>query len=264
MRLRFTRIFLPAIRIVCCVKVRLVLTAYNKEIIMKKTIVLIALLILLSLNGACSHWQGTSTESEGLKDAGHRRYQIESGVVQYQMTGGQNGSETIYFDRWGMREAKYTRTEISFSGITQKTNTLTLIDGEWIYVVDMDKRTAAKTKNSLLKTIAEKSGKKDFGEIGEQMLRDMGGEKIGSGEIAGKPCDVWEVKRLGSKSWVWKSIALKTQVKMGGLEITSTATSVEEGVSIPEDKFALPSGVSVTETQDINKTLEDIRGKTRK
>lgn len=222
------------------------------------------MLIFSSLTGACSRSQETSTVASELRDAGHRRYQIESGIVEYQMSGGQNGSETIYFDRWGMREAKYTRTEISFSGITQKTNTLTLIDGEWIYVLDMDKRTGTKTKNTLLKTIAEKTGKKDFGEIGEQMLRDMGGEKIGSEEIAGKPCDVWEVKRLGSRSWVWKSIALKTQVKLGGLEMTSVATLIEEGVSIPEDKFALPSDVNITESEGIDKALRDAKGKTGK
>ncbi len=230
---------------------------------MKKSIALTAMLIISSLTGACRRSEETATVAQ-LRDSEYRRYQIESGIVEYRVSGSQNGSEAIYFDRWGMREAKYTRTEISFSGITQRTNTLTLLDGEWIYVLDLERRTGTKTKNTLLKTIAEKSGMKDFGEIGEQMLRDMGGEKIGSEEVASKPCDVWEVKRLGSRSWVWKSISLKTQVRMGGLEITSQATRVEEGASVPEDKFALPSDIRITESDDINKTPGDIKGKTGK
>lgn len=220
---------------------------------------LCVLLLLLFIASACSKSNGTSSEStksEGMKEAGFKRYQIESGIVEYSMSGAQKGTETVYFDKWGMREAKYTKSELAVAGITRKSNTLSLIDGDWIYVIDLDKRTGTKTQNPLLKQIADRGGTKDLAEFGEKMMRDMGGEKTGSEEIAGKMCDIWEVKKLGSKSWVWNSVTLKVQVNMGGMEMNSTAAKFEEGASIPADRFAIPSDVKITEGADLKRMLE--------
>ncbi|HLG18038.1 MAG TPA: hypothetical protein VJH03_26590 [Blastocatellia bacterium] len=227
-----------------------------------KTWSLFALLLLVSLASACSKPSGTSSgemKSEGMKDAGFKRYQIESGIVEYTMSGAQKGAETVYFDRWGMREAKYTRSELTVAGMTQRSNRLTLLDGEWIYAIDLDKRTGAKTQNPLFKQITDRAGTKDLAELGEKMMRDMGGVKTGSEEVAGKMCDVWEVKNLGSKSWVWNSVTLKVQTKMAGMEITSTATRFDADASIPADKFAIPSDVTITEGADVKKALEGLK-----
>ena len=232
---------------------------------MKKTFIrslnLSVLSFLLFFAAACGNsTESTSgTSSEERKDAGYRRYQIESGIVEYAISGSQTGTETLYFDKWGMREAKYTNTEISAMGITQKTNQMTLMDGDWIYNVDLDKRTGTKMKNPLFEMIADKSGTKDFGEMGLQMLKEMGGEKTGSEEIAGKLCDVWESKDLGSKSWIWNSLTLKTEVNMAGIAITILATKVDEGASIPEDKFTLPSDVTITEAPDMGEMMEKMK-----
>lgn len=217
---------------------------------------LYALLFVVSIASACSKSNGTS--SEGMKEAGFKRYQIESGIVEYTMSGAQKGTESLYFDRWGMREAKYTKSELTIAGITQRSNKLTLMDGDWIYVIDLDKRTGTKTQNPVLKQIADRAATKDLAEIGEKMMRDMGGEKTSSEEIAGKMCDVWEVKKLGSKSWTWKSVTLKIQAKMGGMEMTTTATKFEEA-SIPADRFAIPSDVKITEGPDVKDLLEGIK-----
>lgn len=192
-----------------------------------------------------------------------KRYQIESGVVEFKLTGAQKGTEIIYFDRWGMREVKYTKSELNIMGTKQVTNRLTLMDGDWITTVDLEKKTGTKMKNTILKSMMEKMKGKDVTAIAEQMLKQMGGKKIGIEQVAGKTCDVWEVEKLGSKSWVWKSIALKTQVKMMGMEMGSVATKMQEGGSIPQDKFVIPAGVKITE-QDLNKMFQQPKTKSKK
>lgn len=229
---------------------------------MIKGLSLCALLLLVLIASACSKANDAGSEgmkSVSTKDAGFKRYQIESGIVESALSGAQKGTETLYFDRWGMREAKYTNSELTVAGITQKSNTLNLIDGDWFYVIDLDKRTGTKTQNPLLKQIADRSATKDLSELGEKMMRDMGAEKTGVEEVAGKMCDVWEVKNLRSKSWVWRSVTLKVQVNMGAMEMNSTATKFEEGASIPADRFAIPSDVTITEGPDVKGLLEGIK-----
>ena len=221
----------------------------------------IPLLLALIFTASCTSpaEDASGTSGEKMKDAGYRRYQIESGMVEYAVSGAQQGTESLYFDKWGMREAKYTRTEISIAGVTQKTNQLTLMDGEWIYNIDLDKKTGTKIKNPIFDIIAARSDSKDFGELGLQMLKDMGAEKTGSEEVAGKPCDIWEAKSLGSKSWVWNSIALKTEVNLAGIRATTVATKVDDGASIPEDKFTLPSDATITESPAVDKMMEKMK-----
>lgn len=48
------------------------------------------------------------------------RYKIRSGIVEYKLSGVQTGSETIYFDRWGMREAKYSQAETKMMNMSIK------------------------------------------------------------------------------------------------------------------------------------------------
>jgi len=121
-----------------------------------------------------------------------RRYKIRSCIIELKMSGMQTGTETTYFDRWGMREAKYTQTEIKVANMSIKQNQLTLLDGEWTYTVDLDKKTGTKMPTPLMKELtgtAKREGK-DATEIGEEMLTRMGGRKIGTETVLGKPCDV--------------------------------------------------------------------------
>jgi len=192
--------------------------------------------------------------------AGVKRYQIKSGVVEYTLSGTRKGTETIYFENWGMREAKYTKAELSVAGFTQKQNTLTLMDGGYTYNIDLDTRTGTKMETPLLKEIA--ANQKDLTEAGEKMMKSMGGVKIGTEVVLGKTCDVWEIKNMKSKTWVWKGVPLKTQVSMPSMEMTIMATKLDEGAAIAADKFTIPSDVKINDAGNMQKMLEGL--KTRK
>ena len=142
---------------------------------------------------------------------------------------------------------------------------MSVMDGDWIYNIDLANRTGTKIQNTLLPQFVAAARRKDqnMTQLGEEMLTNMGGEKVGTEEVAGKSCDVWETKNLGSRSWVWRGVTLKTQIAMGGMQITTTARRFEENATILADKFAVPSDVKITEGQDVKRVLEGIREKTK-
>lgn len=187
-----------------------------------------------------------------------KRYGIKSGVIEYIITGSQEGTKTLYFDSWGMRQAEYTRSVLTVSGFTKALNLVNIIDGEFQYMINIDQNSGTKTRNPILKSIEQLRGQKGFNEFGEQMLLSMGANKIGSEEFLGKDCDVYEMKSTGTKLWVWKWLTLKSVTKSGGLEINLIATRINDGGPVPSEKFKIPEKVVLNEV-DVDNIENEMR-----
>ena len=185
------------------------------------------------------------------------RYKVRSAIVNYKVTGMQEGTETLYFDRWGMREARYTETEIKMMGMGVKTHNLTLLDGEFTYAVDLIKKTGTKAKTPMMEALMRKaeSENRDLTDVCRDMMVQMGGKVVGEEEILGKNCQIWEIGNMKTKTWIWNGIALKSETSMMGTQ-TSEATSIEIDVDIPEDKLTLPSDISMS---DIGNPMDMIK-----
>lgn len=188
---------------------------------------------------------------------GMKRYQIASAIVEYTLSGAQTGTETLYFTDYGMREAKHTRSEIKVASLTQKSNRVVILEGATTYNIDLDAKTGTKIENPLFK----KFEGQDATAVGEKMLRDLGGRKIGTELFLGKTCEVWEVKKLGSKTWVWSGIPLKTETNFGGMQVFVTATKLEPNASIPPEKLAIPPGVKISSGPDFKRLREGLQKK---
>lgn len=185
----------------------------------------------------------------------YKRYLVESGIAEYLISGTQSGIEILYFDRWGMREARYIRSETAGAGFS---NILTLIDGEWIYTIDLDKKIGNKVKNELLKKILDESSPEDPIPLGEKMMAAAGGKKIGENKIVEKMCDVWEIKHEGRRFWLWNWIPLKSEEKTASVDTTFAAASLQVDVTIPEEKFQIPEDIYFIEG-DINNILLSLK-----
>lgn len=187
-----------------------------------------------------------------------KRYGIKSGVIEYIITGSQEGTKTLYFDSWGMRQAEYTRSVLSVGGFTKPLNLANIIDGEFQYMINIDQNSGTKTRNPILKSIEQLKDQKGFNEFGEQMLLSMGANKIGSETFLGKDCDVYEMKSTGTKLWVWEWLTLKSETKSGGLQINLTATRINEGGTVPKEKFKIPEKVVLNEV-DLDNIENEMR-----
>lgn len=187
-----------------------------------------------------------------------KRYGIKSGVIEYIITGSQEGTKTLYFDSWGMRQAEYTRSVLSVGGFTKPLNLANIIDGEFQYMINIDQNSGTKTRNPILKSIEQLKDQKGFNEFGEQMLLSMGANKIGSETFLGKDCDIYEMKSTGTKLWVWEWLTLKSETKSGGLQINLTATRINEGGTVPKEKFKIPEKVVLNEV-DLDNIENEMR-----
>ena len=182
-----------------------------------------------------------------------KRYQFKSGKVVYTMSGIQTGTETLYFDDYGRKEVHFNESVIDMMGVKQESNTQTIMEGKYIYTIDKEKNTAQKMENPLYSMFSDED---DLQKVGEDIMKKMGGKKIGNETIDGKDCEIWEVKKMGGKIWVWNSLAIKTVVNMMGMNITQKAESIETDIEISPALFKIPEGIEI---KDIG-TIDNIMG----
>ena len=241
---------------ILCNFVKKFLTKYKIMKIFNLSVILLLISFITAFN---SHndknkikEQGTfiisNNNPQNIKDLPYTRYHVKSGIAEYNLTGIQTGTETIYFDKWGMREAKYTKAIVTIFGMTKNLNTMELTDNNWHYSIDFDTKTGTKYKNDSLQIQAQQMETNDLVMIGEENMKKIGGEKTGTEKIAGKTCDIWKIEKIGAKIWLWKGISLKTYVNMLGMEMTNIATKIDINTDIPESKFVIPADIIITET----------------
>ena len=228
--------------------------------IMKKTL-LFSIIILFSLiitNCGDNNKEDVDNSSKKASSVFQKRFGIKSGVIEYIITGSQEGTKTLYFDDWGMKQAEYTRSVLSVGGFTKSLNIVNIIDGEYQYMINMDQNSGTKTRNPILKAIENLKNQKGFNEFGEQMILSEGFNKIGKEEFLGKDCDIYERENTGTKTWVWEWLTLKSITRSGGIDINLAATRINEGGSVPNSKFKIPDNVVLNEV-DIDNIENEMR-----
>ena len=181
----------------------------------------------------------TATETEAVSESSRRYPELKSAIIKYKVSGMNNGTETVYIDDWGRSEAIYKKFTTKLMGIDIKRNFMTLIteNGKWVYNIDLNSRIAIRMNNAGFKALQ--------GNSGGNMDVAIGAVKIGTEEILGKVCDVWEKSYPYSRAWMWKGIALKKDQDVAAMGVVTEAIEIQENISIPEDKLIIPSDVKV-------------------
>ena len=172
---------------------------------------------------------------------------IESGIVEYEISGSQTGDKTLYFKDWGRKQAEFSVSTIKVGKYSKDSNLLTLKSGNWEYIINLDSKTGTKRENPILEKLREFSDLISNGEFGEQLALINGGIETGSDVVIGKKCRVFEFKSKNSKLWLWNWLMLKSETLSGKVKINILATSIKENASIADSIFIPPLDVLVTE-----------------
>ena len=186
-------------------------------------------------------------------------YEIEEGRIEYALSGMTKGTEVLEFKDWGRRAATRSKNTVTIMGMTQETHQLTIIDGEWVYNVDLSKNIATKIKNPFFAALSERTDQA-LPQTGTEMMKAMGGKRVGKDSILGKACDWWEIQQLMSKSCIWKGIGLKTIAGLQGMEIIRTAVNIQL-MNISDSQFSLPPNVKIVKGEDPFKQLREFQSK---
>ena len=200
-----------------------------------------------------------SKNPEGGKSTNfQKRYGVKSGIIEYELSGVQEGNKTLYFDDWGMRQAEYTRSVLSVNGFTKAINLVSIIDGEYQYTINLDLKSGTKTRNPIIKEMEALKHEKGFNEFGEQMILKMGAEKTGQETYLGKDCDIYEIPKSHTKFWVWQWLILKSETQSKAFNIVTEAKKIETDIKIPSEKFKIPEKVILNEV-DLDNIENEMR-----
>ena len=175
---------------------------------------------------------------------GLRRFPVESGIVEYELTGFQNGTETLWFEKWGLRSARRTSAVVESPEGKQPIEKLEIIDGPWIWQLNLRTKVGARSRNPWIAELRA-AGDRDFRELGELLMQKERAKPIGTDTIAGKPCNLWESHEGQKRTWMWESLPLKTEVNVVGHVTTTEAKSLREEVPIPAEVFLAPPEVKI-------------------
>ena len=174
-----------------------------------------------------------------------RAFGIPSAIVDYDVRGLKSGTERLYFDGWGTRQARYIHTKMLVMGLAQEENVLKIDDGRWSYTIDLPKATGIRQPNPVLQAHAADVGHDGKLVLKDEVMTDMGGRKAGSNNILGHTCRVWVVPATHTSYCLWKNIPLLTVMCDNDVEITTTAISINENVPVKDGIFKIPDSVTI-------------------
>lgn len=213
-----------------------------------------SILLFLILNYACSDEKDQSgkTVTENpiekkvtIKD--QKIFGVESGIVEYKISGSQIGDKTLYFKDWGRKQAEFSVSTIKVGKYSKNTNLLKITNGNWQYIINLEAKNGTKKENPVLEKMIEFRDQISFGEFGEQLALINGGIETGSDVVIGKKCRVFEFKSKNSKLWLWNWLMLKSEMLSGKVRIDVQAISIKVNVSIADSIFKPPLDVLITE-----------------
>lgn len=176
-----------------------------------------------------------------------KRYAIKSGYLKLELNGSSKGTREIWWNNYGAntRELEKSTTIVKILGMksTEETHQLTITSGNKFWKVDYVENSGitGSIPGNSGKEITDAMTEKEKEQFVKQFHTDMGGKITGSETLKSYPCDIMEV--MGTQSWCYKGIVLKTQGKVMGIEINEMFSEFTPGTSVPDSRFAPPSDV---------------------
>lgn len=193
------------------------------------------------------------------------QYSFRSAKIEYAISGTTEGKSTLMVkgDK-SVREA-----HIIFHKPTgdENQNNLYIDAGEYVYSVDLDKKTATMTRNPLYDTLVkvDPARRQEFLKkiavgLSPEDAMDRELKAVGKETVAGQECEIFETGGFG-QICLWNGIPLKTTISIPdlGLNNNTVATSVELNADVPDSAFELPEGITVQRVGMTDTTQEQTK-----
>lgn len=176
-----------------------------------------------------------------------KRFAIKSGKIVLELSGSTTGTKTIYFDNYGdkFHEHEKSVTEVKMFGMTDRTNVdkITIMNGDQFWTIDhIEEKNMQgtlpyyKSSHQMVENMTEAEQKK----MADDLLKSMGGKKEGIEEVLGYDCE--KISVMGSYSWIYKGIVLKSETNVMGIVANEVAIEFDKNPRLSSDLFEAPSG----------------------
>lgn len=177
-----------------------------------------------------------------------KKYAIESGYLKLELSENTVGIREIWWDNYGQKtaELEQSTTTSKMLGIknVEKKDMLHIIDNDKFWTINYMENTGIKgtVANFAEKlNMANSMTEKEQEELANQLLQDMGGHRLGTEILGGYKCEV--VSLIGTKVWVCKGVALKTESRLMGIETKEMFSEFKPGAAISASKFSPPENI---------------------
>lgn len=222
---------------------------------MKTQIFILGAIATILLSCGQKSGKNASNPDATAKEMAQEMADTKSYQVDYKTTMDMQGMKSItiskqWIDIKNNKMVMETETETEMMGQKNKENSLTIIKDGDTYIINLTNKTGIKMNAEENEEDPMDNIKPDDNETFRQMIEKEGGKIIGNEDFLGKNCIVIEMVSEGTtmKMWYYKGIPLKMASSVYVME----ATKLEEGVSIPNSKFDIPSGIKISEMPKMN------------
>lgn len=187
-----------------------------------------------------------------------KRYPFKSAIIELEYGGSCSAMQKIYIDDYGMKEAKIDSFMTDMMGMSLPTYKMQIQDWDSTFSIDMVKGIA--TTGLTPFTPQER---RKLSEMGNAAAQNMGMQSS-QDTILGKPCTVWSMDSVKSKTWLWNDITLKSAVELDDLKQFLEAKRIDLDVAVPAEAFVIPAGLQIITPDDIDKMLKKLDEQTAK
>ena len=211
-----------------------------------------AMLYLVSCSGNSDTSSDNAEEPESdnneqvAEESSGKRYEVESGIVVYEMTMmGIQSEAKVYFTDYGEKEVTVSKATVEMMGQKIETETRSFITDGYSYTLDVKDKTGTKMK------VDEDINLQHF-DIKKLVAAQKEGLKLteeGTETFLGKECKVYTIEDENAKAryLTWKNIALKWEVEDVNGNMVFAAKSIEETDDIPAGLFDIPADYTIQE-----------------
>lgn len=185
------------------------------------------------------------------------QYSVKSGYIEYELTGDVSGKRSIWFDNHGKLycEIDSSQTQWRDAGeiFTTVYNRMIVYDSMYMYEVDLTERTGYRIEMPEWSEDDYPYMKMNDDEMLEylrSLTEEMDGVFHGEEVFLGRKCGVFEM--WGTKMWIYKGLALKTETYLDDGFSTVVATRFEENIIVPAEKFTVPGDIEISDYSNYN------------
>lgn len=190
-----------------------------------------------------------------------KRYDFKSIRVTYAfessgMGSTTTGTRTLKADDYGNKESKEEVSTFTMKAFgkttTEEKHTLDLLNGDTGYSINLLSREGTRMNLSELNKMVQPAGLAMAGDPeqyrGRDGMRKFVEDNNGTweGEVVFMNRNCWVFTLMGVKMWMYKGLVLKSESTAYGMNISETATSIDENVSFPASAFEVPAGITIS------------------
>lgn len=187
---------------------------------------------------------------------------FQQATINYTLTGGQTGTETLYIRDSGREQARYRTATSKMIFGESKIDEIEITTPDWVYSIDLTTRSGSKSANPIkfmqeeydrLSSSEQQTVRKNMEEMGMAAMRGMQGSvQQKAATLLGYACD--KVSMTGSTTWsLHKSgIPLKSEINMMGMHSIVEATSVDTA-PVSADRFVPPANIAIEHDQEADR-----------